>query len=249
MREVVGSEPGLPPFLFEFSNPDRFAILTGLRQASLTPSGISKRWDIRPSEVTRHLHRLEEAGLIHRQARNEVTITGSGRLIISHLEDLEFLRINHTYFDEHDLDAVPEQFRTLRPLAGVEVITNPLEFLGRMMDAVSSAKQFVWTMATEVELPLHRDNLAQLGTGVRFRFLVQEGCVIPPVYLEAEEIEIRYLLEVPLGLKITDRVGCLILPKQGHIVYDGVLWSGEESFVTWLRWIYYNYWNQGIELL
>ncbi|MCH9638802.1 MAG: metalloregulator ArsR/SmtB family transcription factor [Betaproteobacteria bacterium] len=95
---------------FALSHPVRRAVLEHLAQEDLSVSDVSKPFNESPSQMTKHLHILERAGMLSRQK--------VGRVHKLHMEPeplkeiMDWL-IHHQKFWDNRLDALESYLHTL----------------------------------------------------------------------------------------------------------------------------------------
>jgi len=96
--------------LFEASNEDRLQILSLLTEKPMNLTTLSKRVGIGTQEISRHVSRLIESGIIRRDPDGLNRVTPYGRLILRQFSGLKFVSRNRHYFSDHIIDRLPEQF-------------------------------------------------------------------------------------------------------------------------------------------
>jgi len=93
---------------FELSNEDRVSILKTLLMESLNLTGLSNKLGLMNQETSRHLSRLEEAGLVIKNPDGAYSITHFGRLCMLKNEEMDFLFKHRDYFNTHSLEGIPK---------------------------------------------------------------------------------------------------------------------------------------------
>lgn len=96
--------------LFEASNEDRLQIISLLIKEPMNVTTLSKRVGIGTQEMSRHISRLTESGIIRREPDGLNHITPYGRLALEQFSGLKFVSKNKHYFGDHLVDKLPEKF-------------------------------------------------------------------------------------------------------------------------------------------
>ena len=99
--------------LFELSSNERMNIMLKLLQEKLRLSHISQKLDMTVTEASRHLQRLSDVQLVHKEVDGRFSPTKYGEQAIMLLSNLTFLSKNKQYFLEHDVSILPCVFCTL----------------------------------------------------------------------------------------------------------------------------------------
>jgi predicted transcriptional regulator len=84
--------------LFEVSNDYRHGIILLLKESPMTVTEISKKLDLTTQEISRHISRLSESGLVVKDVDGLHHLTNYGELIHVLLEELEFVSKHRDYF-------------------------------------------------------------------------------------------------------------------------------------------------------
>ena len=99
----------LSDLMFELSNEDRLRILHILRNEPMNITNLSKSLDLTVQEVSRHVSRLNEVGLISRHVDGLQYVTTYAKLVLKQLNTLTFMSANRTYFNSHVMN-IPSEF-------------------------------------------------------------------------------------------------------------------------------------------
>ncbi len=143
-----------------------------LTLAEKRPSEISKRLGLTRSETSRHLSRLQSAGLL-RKSVNGYNATMLGMLAIQQLKSLEFIINQREYFEEHLWELLPKsllyRISVLEEAKFLAGITYTLSTLEKM---IASSQQYFNVAVHEMPHPLIPPTLARLAEGVRMKFIL-----------------------------------------------------------------------------
>ncbi len=168
--------------LFELSSCDRMKLLLRLQQQKMKLSHISEKLNMTLTETSRHVQRLSEAKLIQKDVDGLYGLTAFGTLAISLLSGIGFASRNVQYFLEHDLSTLPVEFiERLGELSAVSTATSdPMTTFRRSELLVQNAGEYIWILSDVVLTSIVPTIREQEKKGVKFRFIFQEGAVLPP---------------------------------------------------------------------
>ncbi len=207
--------------LNEFTHPSRMRILKILQLNPSTLTEITKSLNLSKPEVSRHLARMREAGLIVKDDRIH-SLSNLGELILVNTSSLYFILEEHDYFKNHQVIDIPES-------------------LLRQLDSLSTADLIIGTgylmkkMGEMNNLPANQVKIMvdQPFPGTR-NLKVNEALFIVPIYAKDENLnltaiketsdsfEIRTLPVVNISFGILDnKFGFLFFPNlRGKIDYN-----------------------------
>ncbi len=157
-------------------------LLLRLQQQKMKLSHISENLDMTLTETSRHVQRLSEAKLIQKDIDGLFGLTAFGTLCISLLTGIGFASRNVQYFLDHDLSTLPVEFiERLGELSAVSTVTSdPMTTFRRSELMLQNAEDYVWILSDVVltsTIPIIHE---REKSGVKFRFILQEGAVPPP---------------------------------------------------------------------
>ncbi len=129
---------------FEFSNKDRLRIMRELNKQAMSVTGLSNSLGIRIQESSRHLSRLAEAGVTHRDEGLH-NLTLFGKLVLKQLNGLEFISQHRNYFMTHSLERLPPEFVCrLCDLSDSRHSDDISVTFFNVDKIISSAEKFIW---------------------------------------------------------------------------------------------------------
>ena len=166
--------------LFEASNEDRLRILSLLSENPVNLTMLSKRAGIGTQEISRHVTRLTECGIIRRELDGLIRITPYGRLILTQFSGLKFTTKNRHYFSEHSPDIVPESFlNRLGELNESTYLEDTILAFDHVERMIRESGEYVYRITDRYLtswLPVIDDALQR---GVEYRLLSPEDVVVP----------------------------------------------------------------------
>ena len=233
--------------LFELSHPERLHILNLLKKEPMRLSQISKKLKITTAEVSRHLDRLSKAKLIDRDSESSFYITPFSSIILAEVARFDFMTGNIDFFLNHDMSLIPEHLHWLDSMATGEFTQGTLETSSLIKDISVNAEDYIYVISAEVMRGMVDIDCRRYDEGVIFRKIYPEDAEISEEYRTrlGENFEIRTLENVPLGLKMSEKMGGVALrDTAGKVDYSMGLVGEHESFRRWVRAIFDHYWSQ-----
>ncbi len=231
--------------LFELSHKDRLATLHILKNEPLRLSHHSQRLDITTAEGSRHLDRLVDADLVHKKADTHYYLTHFGESILLMLKEMEFIHTHKSYFNTHEIMAIPENFQCLAMLTRCQLSEGVFKNVKMVEELSIQAEEFI-NLISESPLETVVDtNLKRANEGIPVRIIYKTGTEIPEAYNAVENIEVRFLPEHRFALKFTETRGGLALPDlSGNIDINTVLVSQDEMFMNWCNTLFEYLWEK-----
>jgi len=236
-----------PGLMFELSHPERLHILHLLEKKPMRLSQISKKLKITTAEVSRHLDRLSKARLIDRDRESSYFITPFSTIILGEVTRFDFITKNLDFFLNHDLSLIPGHLHWLDSMAKGQFTKNTLETSSLIKDISVNAQEFIDVISDEVMRGMVEIDSQRHDGGVVFRKIYPQDSEIPEEYLTrlGDGFEIRTLEHVPLGLKMSERMGGVALrDTAGKVDYSTAMVGEDDSFRRWVRSIFDYYWEE-----
>lgn len=134
----------------ELASPVRMTLLHALSEGRGTVTTLSAAVGLSPQEVSRHLGRLAELDLVHRAPSRAYLVSPLGAAILEELPSFAALWARRTFFQEHQLDALPPGL-PMRPVALAEHLGgSESENMQRASGVVHGARRRVVYLGNEV---------------------------------------------------------------------------------------------------
>lgn len=86
------------------------SILLQLKNSEMKLSKLSQTLNLNITETSRHLQRLNEAGLVQKKPDNSFSLTQFGELTLLMTNNLGFISKHSDFFHEYDISGVPIEF-------------------------------------------------------------------------------------------------------------------------------------------
>lgn len=233
--------------MFELSHPERLNILHMLEKEPMRLSQVSKKLEITTAEVSRHLDRLSKARLIERDSESNYNVTSLAAIILSQASSLDFLLSNVDFFLNHDLTEIPMHLHMFTSMALGEFKEGTLEISSMIKETSVEAQEFVHVISDEVMRGMVEIDCKKIDEGVIIKKIYPKGGDIPSEYEKrlGEDFEIRTLKEIPLALKMNEKIAGLALRDiKGKVDYSVGLVGEDESFLTWVDTVFRYYWER-----
>jgi predicted transcriptional regulator len=245
--------------LFEVSNDYRHSILLLLKEKPMKIMEISKKLELTTQEISRHISRLTESGLVAKDVEGFHHLTNYGKLIHVLLEEFEFVSKYRDYFIDHSvLDLDLEFVKRLGDLSGSRYVNNTMEFLHFVDRLIKESKESVWLQVDQYPLTSIGSIIDGLKRGVKFRVLEQSEVLSGPrvnleTLEEAEAIiktrntaqsEQRTLNENGVFMFISDDRCAVAFPTKGALFdYKGFTASDKRS-IKWCSDLFNYNWGK-----
>ncbi len=245
--------------LFEISNDYRHSILLLLKDKPMKITEVSKKLELTTQEISRHISRLTDSGLVMKDVEGYHHLTNYGRLVHILLEEFEFVSKYKNYFIEHSvLDLDLEFVKRLGDLSGSHYVSNTMEFLHFIDRLIKDSKENVWLQVDQYPLTSIDAIVDGLKRSVKFRVIEQSEVLSGPrIDLETlEEAEMlvktrgaglteqRTLDERGVFLFLSESRYAIAFPTKGaNFDYKGFTGSDKRS-VKWCSDLFNHYWRK-----
>lgn len=234
--------------IFELSHPARQTIVEIVIANPQRHSDLVNYLNIAPAEVSRHLQRLANSGLIWRNSKARYEATQYGKKLFQELGNMDFICRNKDFCENHDFSAIPKELRSWSILANAEIIKGSMSVLDVLYQATNRADMFICGVTQLALDPFVLSHVHQLEKGLELRLIFKKNARIPSEYSDHSllSLEVRALGDIPIGNIVTDKEVVLILPDiQGEPDYSFALRSTNEAFLRWGSLMFEHYWNMG----
>ena len=245
--------------LFEVSNEYRYETLILLQKKPLKISEIANIHHATTQEVSRHLTRLEKNGLCSKDVNGYYKNTPYGLLVITLLEEFQFISKHKSYFRNHVVTQLPTEFvKRLGELSQCSQATNLMEFLYFSELVIQEAKDYIWLCVDQYPLTALGSIINALKRGVKFRVIESNRKESGPnigiksyedtqARIRAKDIplsEQRVIEKTDFFMILSESRGTVAFPAQeGHFDYIGFTASDEQS-LTWYKDLFLNTWDR-----
>lgn len=245
--------------LFEVSNEYRHSILLQLVERPMRVTDLSRQMDLTSQEISRHVSRLDEVGLTHKDVEGFHHLSHYGELVLEQLEELEFISRHREYFTEHTLRRLPKGFvKRLGDLRESTFIHGVMDFLQFIERIIREAEGDIRFMVDQYPMTAMASIGEALDRGVVFRCIEpDEGITGPKIGpREFEEtsglkrarstplVEMRSLGSIDVYLFVSEKMCALAFPTgHGEFDYRGFTAKDEVS-VGWCRELFEHHWER-----
>ena len=241
--------------LFEASNEDRLRILGLLSGERMNVTTLSKKIGIGTQEMSRHVTRLTECGIVGRDSDGLNHVTVYGRLALVQLAGLRFTTKNRHYFEDHFVDGLPEAFvHRLGELQESTYLEDTILVFDHVERMIREAEEYVFRITDGYMtswLPVIDEALKR---DIKYRLLSPEDIVLPanfrlgPVMTKAElsqQFQVRSTRGPSVFLAMSEKeVSALGFPnakgKMDHYSFS----SREPRFHRWCLDLFNHYWER-----
>jgi len=245
--------------LFEISNEYRHQILLLLARKPLRVTDISKKLDLTSQEISRHVARLGDIGLTHKDVEGLHHLSHLGGLVIQLLEEIEFTSQHSEYLLKHALTHLPDKLvKRVGDLKDSTYIHRLMDFLQLIDRVIREAEDHVWFMVDQYPLNALDIIKEALDRGVEFRTIEPERTTYGPHFdLQDSEdmMDLRRARTTPLVQQrtlesidslvfISDKIALFAFPTlDGDFDYRGFT-TVDEGALEWCRELFEHYWKK-----
>ncbi len=175
LPKATEDEERLSDLHFQLSNADRRRIIDELQKVSLRLNEVAKKFDITPTEASRQLQRLSDAGYLERTPDGKYRATPYAHLILASSIPLDFISKHREYFMSHDISQyLPPEFQErIGELSPTVMIPTTMDSFNYVAELLRNAKERI-----DVTIEIGSDPHLQImkeraGKGVKVRWLVK----------------------------------------------------------------------------
>lgn len=245
--------------LFEISNEYRHQILLLLTKKPLRVTDISKKLDLTSQEISRHVARLGDIGLTHKDVEGFHHLSHLGGLVIQLLEEIEFTSQHSEYIAKHSITHLPDELvKRVGDLKDSTYIPRLMDFLQFIDKVIKEAKDHVWFMVDQYPLNALDIIKEALDRGVEFRTIEPERTTYGPHFdlQDAEDMmDLRRARTTPLVQQrtlesidslvfISDKIALFAFPTlDGDFDYRGFT-TEDDRALKWCRELFEHYWEK-----
>jgi predicted transcriptional regulator len=234
---------------FELASEQRLSILFRLNKRSSKLAQLAKDLDVTMQEVHRNLNRLQDSGLIRKDANGQFSLTTFGTTILLQIPTMNFLSRNKEYFSDHYLGDIPMKFvHRIGALDNSEYIEGLVAVLERWKQIYNSARECIYGMLPQIPLELIETLLAILKQrGIKFNYILSQQTVVPKKrtdllkdagfqdLLKKGLVERRMVDKMPVAVILNEKEATVMFPtlKRGQPVADlnSIFYSGKDNLL------------------
>lgn len=224
-------------------------ILQKLKGNGLKLSQLARSQDIHVSEASRHLQRLGDVGLVHRDGDGQYRLTNYGQLVLSQLNGIEAVSKNATYFSQCDTSVLPDEFISrFGELIEGKALINISDQLNAIDYALKGAEHFIWAMSSQNLNITNQAIVAKAKEGLDIRFIAPEGIFLPnsvaPIPTTLRGISKRELKKVEMTILVTDNIAGFGLPTSDGKLLTHSLAGTDPRFRKWCGDLFKYHWER-----
>lgn len=242
--------------LFEISNDYRHEILLRLLDEPMRVTDISKELDLTSQEISRHVARLGEAGLTHKDVDGIHHVTQYGALVLNLLDELQFASLHNEYFIGHSLSGIPHEFvKRIGDLKESDPVDNVIYFLKGIEKLIQESKQHVFFIADQFPLSSIGFINEALDRGVRFKSIGKNDGPPGSLFNDKLEnnvsrvsgtplIEYKALESLDLLLFVSEGEAAIAFPTtDGGFDYRGFITKNRQA-TKWAEGLFEYFWER-----
>jgi predicted transcriptional regulator len=245
--------------LFELSHPVRYDILHVISKKPTRLTKIAELVDANKPEVSRHLDRLKEVGVIEKDVEGAFRIAPMGHLIMNCLPNIEFIAQRSEFFQNHDLSLLPPQFISrLGDLKESELKEGAFGNIEFTKGILEGTEKRIRVVTREALGTAPKGLLWDLKRGVDYKLVVSEDFEFPIAIHKCREggypeeildlmIDItRFIPSIPVASVVNEKEAVVAFPaRDGNMDYSVGFYSTDEYFMRWCWDLIEFLWEQG----
>lgn len=234
---------------FELASEQRLSILFKLSSQSSKLAQLAKDLDVTMQEVHRNVNRLQDSGLIRKDANGHFSLTTFGTTILQQIPTMNFLSRNKEYFSDHYLGDIPMKFvHRIGALDNCEYIEGLVAVLECWKRIYNSSSEYIYGMLPQIPLELIETLLAKIKQGrIKFNYILSQQTVVPKKrtdllkdagfndLLKKGLVERRMVDKMPVAVILNEREATVMFPtlKRGQAVADlnSIFYSGRDNSI------------------
>lgn len=232
---------------FELASEQRLSILFKLSNHSSKLAQLAKDLDVTMQEVHRNVNRLQDSGLIRKDANGQFSLTTFGTTILQQIPTMNFLSRNKDYFSDHYLGDIPMKFvHRIGALDNSEYLEGLVAVLERWKQIYNSSREYIFGMLPQIPLELIESLLAKIKqSGIKFNYILSQQTIVPKKradllkdagfhdLLKHGLVERRMVDKMPVAVILNEKEATVMFPtlKKGQAVADmnSLFYSGKEN--------------------
>lgn len=245
----------LSDLLFELSNEHRLEILNILSYHNQHLKDFSKNMTIPKPEIYRNLKRLIAAGVIIKDNRSVYSLTATGRIIISQLQNFLFLENYSKILENHDLNIIPVQFQaSIGDLKNVEIVEGTIEGFNLTAERLEKANKHEYIMTREIFTSFVVPIKKMIDRDVEIRLLLRKNAkkeffeVLESInYIKNRKIKVRFIENVEMAILVDENNGEFNIPfLNGDIDYSTTFFAKRECEISWVTNLFNYFWDHKV---
>ena len=232
---------------FELASEQRLSILFKLSNQSSKLAQLAKDLDVTMQEVHRNVNRLQDSGLIRKDANGQFSLTTFGTTILQQIPTMNFLSRNKDYFSDHYLGDIPMKFvHRIGALDNSEYLEGLVAVLERWKQIYNSSREYIFGMLPQIPLELIESLLAKIKqSGIKFNYILSQQTIVPKKradllkdagfqdLLKKGVVERKMVEKMPVAVILNEKEATVMFPtlKKGQAVADmnSLFYSGKEN--------------------
>lgn len=210
---------------------------------------LARRSEVSEGEVSRHLQRLQSAGLVEKQLTGGFLLTPLARGVLRFEGGLDLLARHREYFRSHDIHVLEERFLLrLEELGYGDFVNDPLELNESVQHVFRSIRTrfdgeclIAQHVAKATEDPSRMQALVETATKYQptIRVIVQEEDAELGVQAHhglSAHVEYRTLQSCRVDLGISDTAAVVAFAQRdGNLDYNSGFFGTDPRFLGWCR--------------
>jgi DNA-binding Lrp family transcriptional regulator len=211
-----------------------------------TLTEIANELNISKPEISRHLSKMKEQGLIYKEEKKH-KMTNFGETLLTQLSLIEFITENFEFFKEHQLIDLPlEIIRKIDYLKKSEIIAGA-GYIFKRMDKLTKESSKNTKLMLDQPFPGVREKPIETALFIIPSYAEEKNLNLDEIQRLCKFFEIKTLpaINISLGI-IDDKKGFMFLPDlKGRMDYNNCFYINNPLGAEFLLSIWDYFWAQG----
>src|SRR5918992_3740109 len=166
---------------FELASEQRLSILYKLSSQSSKLAQLAKDLDVTMQEVHRNVNRLQDSGLIRKDANGQFSLTTFGTTILQQIPTMNFLSRNKEYFSDHFLGDIPMKFiHRIGALDNSQYIEGLVAVIELWKQLYNESREYIYGMLPQIPLELIETVIRKIKEdGIKFSYMLSQRAIVP----------------------------------------------------------------------
>lgn len=229
----------------EIVHPTRLRIMKILSQKPQTLTNISTLLEVSKPEISRHLAKLKELGVVHTTEKVH-SVTNLGEFFLGALAPMEFILSNFEFFREHQIIDLPQSIVSqIDGLRGSELVYGTGYIMKKIGELNQIAAKELRAMVDQ-PFPRVRDSIVKNSYFILPQHAKDENIDFRAINDVSETFEIRSypVINVSLGI-IDQKFGFVFFPDlKGKIDYNAGFFISDPQGIEFLQSIWDYFWKR-----
>lgn len=251
----------LPQLFFELSHKVRFKIFKDLLRGGMKHGQLMEELDLTKGEISRHLRRMQEMGLIEKSKKSIYELTGFGKefsVVIPYAENLVKFS---TFIQSHSRESVEDgYFFNIFSAPNLELRVDAVENIGSWINIIDEAERFIFAMTDKEQIAWNRImNRLIVENGMDIKLIISPQSFFDNINADQfkhinsklDGKDSSFLEKIRLSkacsgiaLTVTDKGVFIFLPSGSSIDYHQAIFGESREILDLATKLFLGFWSE-----